>query len=495
MMTVNELIKNMPVRQLKGDPERLIRDIQYDSRKVEKDHAFVAIRGFQQDGHDFIPRAFENGARVFFIENGEPLPDSTFIYLDDTRRALVQIARIFFNYPDRKLKVIGVTGTTGKTTTAYLIFSILKSAGWNPGLMTTVASYNGKEWTPSERTTPEALDVHRNFQQMRSIRLKSAVMEVSSHALTLHRVEGIQFVAGVFTNLGRDHLDFHHDMENYFLAKRKLFEDFTENQRAILNLDDPYYERIRDFTRGEIFTFSMDKPAATVTYKSHQMTHEGLQATLSIPSGELRVESHLLGSYNLYNIMAATTTALSLGVNEDQVLEGIRNLKRVPGRCEHYQTPDGFSVYIDYAHTPESLQQILKTAWEIKPENLLVVFGAGGDRDRGKRPDMGKAADDYADKIFLTNDNPRSEHPEEIIDQIASGIHNRSKISVILDRKDAILEALHAAGSGDCVIIAGKGHETYQEIQDKRIPFDDHQVLETFYKENGWLYPEQDFLA
>jgi UDP-N-acetylmuramoyl-L-alanyl-D-glutamate--2,6-diaminopimelate ligase len=298
-------------------------------------------------------------------------------------------------------------------------------------------------------------------------------------------VDGIPFVAGIFTNLGRDHLDFHRTMEEYFKAKYKLFENFSEFQKAILNLDDPYSLRIMKSTSGEVFTYSLSDKSAMVHHLSHFMDAKGMQVKIAVPSGELDVQTSLLGEYNIYNIMAAVTTALSLGINENFIIDGINRVKNIPGRCERYHSSSGTSIYLDYAHTPDALKRILQAIWGTRPKNLIVVFGAGGARDKGKRPEMGKAAGEYADIIILTNDNPRNEDPDQIIADILAGITDRDKIRIIPDRKEAILTALQLAGSKDSVLIAGKGHENYQEIGERRIPFDDHKIIEEFLKTSG----------
>ncbi len=488
MMKLSEILKHLNVLSVVGDEDRFIRDIQYDSRRIEPEQAFVAMKGFETDGHRFIRQAYQKGARVFFVQDETNFPDATVVRLKNTRKSLAEISRIFFNEPDQKLKIVGITGTNGKTTTAYLLHSILNQAHWKPGLISTVQYYDGKSWEDAERTTPESLDIFRYFSRMVQAGLRSAVMEVSSHALSLHRVEGIHFAAGVFTNLGRDHLDFHKTMGRYFAAKRKLFEGFSENQKVVLNADDRRSKSIEKVTGGEIFTYSMNSPAATVKYLSHKVTREGMQLKVRVPSGDLLLSTSLLGSFNIYNILAATATAVSLGLQENFIADGIQNLRRVPGRCEIYRLPDSRTVYVDYAHTPQGLQNILKAVWETRPENLIVVFGAGGKRDRGKRPEMGKAAEDFADRIILTNDNPRDEDPSEIIDEIMNGIYHKEKVRIIPDRKAAIREALTGAGKRDAVVIAGKGHEKYQEINGKKYPFDDHQVVHDYFSEMGWPF-------
>jgi len=489
VIELKKILEKLEPLSVKGAVDHYIRDIQYDSRKVGEEEAFVAIKGFRTDGHQFIEQAYQNGARVFFVEKPVDIGDATIIQLQDTRLALARIARVFFGYPDRRLKIVGITGTNGKTTTAYLLSSILKEAHWCPGLISTIAYYDGKTFIPAERTTPESLDIYRLLYRMKNSGLKSVVMEVSSHALSLHRVEEIEFNVGVFTNLGRDHLDFHQTMEQYFLAKRQLFEGMTENQKAVLNLDDPYTSRIIDVTEAEVFTYSKNLAESTVGYVSHQVRPDGMVLMLRIPSGNLMLESNLIGEFNIYNIMAAVTTARALGVHDEFIARGVRNLKRIPGRCEYYPSPEGFGVYLDYAHTPDGLRNVLRAVWETHPKNLIVVFGAGGDRDKGKRPEMGRVAEDFADKIILTNDNPRSEDPDMIIEQIVAGVTEKDKVTKISGREEAIRFALNMAKKGDAVLIAGKGHERYQEIQGKRIPFDDHEVVANYFKEKGWPIP------
>ncbi|GAB4376884.1 MAG: UDP-N-acetylmuramoyl-L-alanyl-D-glutamate--2,6-diaminopimelate ligase [Calditrichia bacterium] len=488
MMKLEKLLEYLKPRSVTGSLDRFIRDLQYDSRKVEAEHAFIALRGFKTDGHQYVQEAYNRGARVFFLEEEQAVNDATVVCMADTREGMAKIARVFYNFPDHKLKIIGITGTNGKTTTAYLLHSILKFAHWQPGLISTIEYViRGKRFA-AERTTPESLDLMRLFYQMVQKGLKSVVMEVSSHALALKRVEGVPFLAGVFTNLGRDHLDFHGNLENYFLAKRKLFENFNEYQKVILNEDDPRSEDIQQVTKGEIFTYSMKNPRATVCYLSHEVLPGGMHLNLSTPLGNLKLTSTLIGMYNIYNIMAAVTTSIALGFDEKFILQGIRDLERIPGRCEYYPTPVRISIYVDYAHTPEGLQQILKAVWDTKPSRIIVVFGAGGDRDRGKRPQMGRAAEDFADLIFLTNDNPRSEEPEAIIAEIMAGIENTDKVVAIPDRREAILQALRQARTGDAVVIAGKGHEKFQEFKGVKYPFDDRAVIREFFEEKGWEF-------
>lgn len=482
MMSVEAVINKIPVISVKGKKSVFFSDIQYDSRCIKKDDAFVAIRGFNTDGHAFIQSAYNSGARVFFVEESIEIPDATVIRVSDTRQMLPNLSRLFFDFPDQKLKIVGITGTNGKTTTAYLLHSIFNEAHWKPGLITTIEYFDGTAFNRSERTTPESLDLLRLFRTMLDNGLKSAVIEVSSHALSLHRVDGIFFVAAVFTNLGRDHLDFHETIENYFLAKRQLFENFSEFQKVIVNLDDHHGKQILQKTKGEIFGYSMTDKNATVYYISHYSDTHGMQIRLGTPLGELNLQTKLIGEYNIYNIMAAATTAISLGINDNFIVEGIQNVTNIPGRCEKYLLQTGATVYLDYAHSPDALRKILYAIWSTHPKDLTVVFGAGGARDKGKRPEMGKAAEEYADKIILTNDNPRNEDPMDIINEILSGVSEKNQVRIIPDRREAILTALKESKSGDSILIAGKGHENYQEIKDQKLPFDDHQVIEEYLK-------------
>ncbi|RMF58500.1 MAG: UDP-N-acetylmuramoyl-L-alanyl-D-glutamate--2,6-diaminopimelate ligase [Calditrichaeota bacterium] len=485
MKRMSEILTEIPTLAVKGDLSMLIKDLHYDSRKITPGDAFVAIRGFQQDGHRFIEQAYEKGCRAFVVEDMVDLKDAVVVQVKDTRRWLPYLALNFFDRVAEHLNIIGITGTNGKTTTAYILHSILQKAGWKTGLITTVETRFGEEQFPSERTTPEAVDLHRLFSRMFRVGCKSVVMEVSSHALALHRVDGIPFRAAVFTNLGRDHLDFHHSMEEYFRAKLTLFQFLGQNDRAIVNLDDEYSERIIRVTDGDVLTYSMNQPTATVSLRKYQPLSEGMALEFNVPSGTLFCSTSLVGKFNIYNIMAAVTTALSLGISEEKITEGIEALERIPGRSEPYLSSRGFKIYIDYAHTPEGLQRMLEALLEFQPQRLIVVFGCGGDRDRDKRPMMGKIAEDYADIIILTNDNPRSEDPMAIIEDIKQGIYDQSRVTVIPDRREAILSALSMAQKNEIVLIAGKGHETYQEFKGRKIFFDDHQVVEGYLQQNG----------
>ncbi|RMH84621.1 MAG: UDP-N-acetylmuramoyl-L-alanyl-D-glutamate--2,6-diaminopimelate ligase [Calditrichaeota bacterium] len=477
MRRISDIIADLPVETVIGDPSTMVREMHYDSRKVQAGDLFVAIRGFEHDGHDYIRQAYERGCRAFVVEKIPPLSDAVIVQVKDTRRWMPFLARNFYYRITDELKIVGITGTNGKTTTAYLLHSILEAAHWKPGLITTVETVVGEERLPSIRTTPESLDLHRLFYRIYRQGGRSAVMEVSSHALALHRTDGIAFKAAVFTNLGHDHLDFHKTMENYFRAKKKLFDNLHENDRAIINLDDPYGRRLLETTEADVFTYSLNNPRATVWLKSYQMLSEGMSLTVNVPSGTLFCSTSLVGKFNIYNLLAAIATGLSLGLLEEFIVEGIESLSRIPGRCERFTSPKGFRVYVDYAHTPEALQRVLEALLEFHPRRLTVVFGCGGDRDREKRPEMGRIAEDYADRIILTNDNPRSEDPLQIIAHIQEGMYDRNKALVIPDRREAIQTAIGQAEKNEIVLIAGKGHEAYQEFADRVEHFDDRELV------------------
>jgi UDP-N-acetylmuramoyl-L-alanyl-D-glutamate--2,6-diaminopimelate ligase len=490
VMRLKDMLNRLEVLDIKGNPEREISGLQYDSRKVKAGEAFVAIKGFDQDGHQYISNAHASGARVFFVEDVVDVTDATVVRVENSRKVLPKISQIFYNYPDQNLKLIGITGTNGKTTVASILHSIFEEAKIKTGLLTTVESFDGFEWKAADRTTPESLDLYKSFYSMSQAKCKNAIMEVSSHALSLSRVDCIRFTSTVFTNLGRDHLDFHHSVEDYFLAKRKLFENLDREQIVVLNDDDPYSIRIKEITDGKIYSFSLNRPIGTVYCKEYNIDQQGMNIKIHTPVGELKIKTSLLGEFNIYNILAAVTVALAHEVDVRYVTQGIEKQKRIKGRCETYRSPTGFMVYLDYAHTPDALRKFLHAVLQTQPRQLIVVFGAGGDRDKGKRPLMGQAAENYADRIILTNDNPRFEEPAQIINDILGGITDKSKTLIIPDRQDAIQIALGMAVEGDIVVIAGKGHETYQEIAGNRIELDDRQEIRSFFKIQNWDFPD-----
>ena len=465
--------------------------VTHDSRAVTPGAIFVALRGLHVDGVTFAPQAIAAGAAAIVAERssigGSAMPADAlaetavpWMLVSDSRVALALLAAEFFAHPSRQLKVVGITGTNGKTTTSYLTAAIFEAAGIECGVMGTVMYRIGERVVGATRTTPEAPDVQSLLYQMVSEGCGACVMEVSSHALALHRVDGMRFAAGVFTNLTRDHLDFHTSMEDYFAAKRRLFEMLPDRAPAVINADDPRAAALVEVSRNPV-TYGIGKPA-DVTPGPLSFSLRGLEFEIRAPQGVVQVRSRLIGRPNVYNILAAVTTTLSLGVKVDAVEHGLEQLHGVPGRFEIVSTEgDDVTVVVDYAHTDDALRNLLETARPIAERKLITVFGAGGDRDRTKRPLMGMVAARLSDVVVITSDNPRSEDPVRIIEDVNRGAASETKqsgaeVMTVVDRREAIERAIARAGAGDVVLIAGKGHERYQEIDGRTLPFDDVAV-------------------
>jgi UDP-N-acetylmuramoyl-L-alanyl-D-glutamate--2,6-diaminopimelate ligase len=457
-----------------GAPAVDIAGLAYDNRTVGPRDLFFCVRGFSRDGHDFGPDAIARGAAALVVDHLLDL-DVPQVVVDDVRRAMAPTAAAFYGHPTATLDLVGVTGTNGKTTTAYLVRSLLEAAGRQTGLLGTVKSVIGGTEFEVQRTTPEAIDLQRSFREMLDGGDVACVMEVSSHALDLGRVDSSQFAAGVFTNLTQDHLDFHPTMEDYFQAKRKLFTEVGA-RRAIVNLDDPYGARLAaDPDIRDVVTFALDDAGADYRAVGLRTDLNGSSFTLHAPDGVEAVRSPLRGRFNVYNVIAAVAAARTLEVPFGSAIAAIQSAGQVPGRFETVDEGQPFAVVVDYAHTPDSLENVLLAARNLTHGRLLVVFGAGGDRDRSKRPLMGEIAARLADDVYVTSDNPRSEDPDAIIEEILIGIDRPVQRSV--DRRAAIDAAIAAAGAGDVVVIAGKGHEQGQEFADgHKIPFDDVTV-------------------
>ena len=481
--TLRSLTATPSAAELGVAAETRLSAIAYDSRRVVAGSVFVALKGLKADGTAFVEQAIARGATAIVSES--PKPDGIavpWIVVSDARLALALLADRFFDHPSRHMPVIGVTGTNGKTTTSYLLCSILDAAGLRAGMLGTVAYRIAGEDREASRTTPEAPDVQQLLNEMLQHGSKSAVMEVSSHALSLKRVDGMRFAAGVFTNLTRDHLDFHPDMEAYFAAKRRLFEMLPQGAPAVINVDDP---------KGAALVAIASRPVsyaitakADVTPRSIAMTLAGLQMEVATPGGVIPINARLVGRPNVYNILAATATASALGIANDAIANGVASLPGVPGRFEVVSQPDDdVTVVVDYAHTDDALRNLLETARPLTSQRIVTVFGCGGDRDRSKRPLMGMVAARLSDVVVITSDNPRSEEPKRIIEEIERGIPAGTQASTrgpqvesVVDRAAAIERAVSLAAKGDVVLIAGKGHEKYQQIGDRVLPFDDGEV-------------------
>jgi UDP-N-acetylmuramoyl-L-alanyl-D-glutamate--2,6-diaminopimelate ligase len=474
-------------RGVGGDPELPISGLAYDSRRVRPGYLFFCIPGTAKDGHDFAEQAVSDGAAALCVER--PLEiDVPQLLVSDVRRAMGRIAARFHGNPVEDLFVLGVTGTNGKTTTAFLLDSILRADGQKTGLIGTIETRIGDEVEPGVRTTPESLDLQALFAKMRDGGVGAVAMEVTSHALVLHRVEGAHFRAAGFTNLSQDHLDFHRGMEDYFEAKRKLFTDEL-TERGAVNVDDDYGRRLRERSDVPVIGFGLSDDAE-VRAEDVSFDPSGTSFRIRSPKGDLDVRTHLIGGFNVSNCLAAAAIALQAGIGLDSIERGLGALEAVPGRFESVDAGQPFSVVVDYAHTPDSLDNVLRAArGATRNGRVICVFGCGGDRDRGKRPLMGSVAARLADVVAVTSDNPRSEDPHAIIDQILEGVIaelSEGPHLVTADRAEAIHQAISLAREGDVVVIAGKGHETGQEFADRTIPFDDRLVAREALTGAGW---------
>jgi UDP-N-acetylmuramoyl-L-alanyl-D-glutamate--2,6-diaminopimelate ligase len=489
-MELGELLRaSGTAAELRGDGTVEIRDLAYDSRRVGEGTLFFCFAGERTDGHDFAATAVEAGASALVVERPLEL-DVPQAQVEDARAAMAPIAASFNGDPTAELGVVGITGTNGKTTTAFLVRHLLESAGHRCGLLGTVQQVVGGRIEDVERTTPEAIDLQRTFDRMLSSGDEYCAMEVSSHALVLHRADAIHFAAKVFTNLSQDHLDFHADMEDYFEAKRLLFsgEGGTpilelEGGISVINLDDPYGRRLaEDLSRGEggdCIGYSAAGAEADLSAHDVAFDASGSRFICATPEGELDVRIPLPGDFNVANALAALSVAHAIGLDLSAAAAALSSAGQVPGRFESIDEGQPFAVVVDYAHTPDSLENVLKAARRVTRGRLISVFGCGGDRDRDKRPLMGRAGAELSDIAVITSDNPRSEDPRAIIEQIEAGIDESAPADVVVeqDRRAAIALALGRAGDGDTVVIAGKGHEQGQEFEGgRKIPFDDRDV-------------------
>jgi UDP-N-acetylmuramoyl-L-alanyl-D-glutamate--2,6-diaminopimelate ligase len=469
-MRLGELMPGVPP----GARDIEVSGLAYDNRVVTPGTLFFCVPGFTRDGHEFAPDAIARGAVALVVQRPLSLgvPE---LQVDDVRAAMAPAAASFYGDPTAALEVVGITGTNGKTTTAFLVRALLEAGGRQTGLLGTVKSVVGGAEHEVERTTPEAIDLQRTFRQMLDEGDRACAMEVSSHALELHRADAIHFAAAIFTNMSRDHLDFHPTMEDYFLAKRRLFTE-ADTRSAVINVDDPYGARLAQELERTV-TFGLDGDAV---YRATdvQTGLDGSSFTVNGPDGAIELRSPLRGTFNVYNVLGAFATARTLGIQANAAAAAIETAGQVPGRFQTIDEGQGFAVLVDYAHTPDSLENVLTAARALTAGRVHVVFGAGGDRDTGKRPLMGEIASRLADRVIVTSDNPRSERPEAIIDQILVGIRPaHPDVEHNPDRREAIATAIHTAAPGDVVVIAGKGHEQGQEFEGgRKLPFDDATV-------------------
>jgi len=477
---LDDVLAGIPVVARSGPGGAAVSGLAYHSKSVRTGFLFAALRGAARNGMDFVGEAVANGASA--VLSGWPKPaavDVPWIQVSDAREALALAAANFYGHPGDRMKVVGVTGTKGKTTTTFVLEAILKAAGASPGLIGTI-EYRRPGWkVAAPRTTPESSDLQALMREFLDAGVSHCVMEVSSHALEQKRVWGVSFDVAVFTNLSGEHLDYHPSMEAYFEAKKKLFFLDPKRNAAVVNADDPWGQKLVAELPMATVTFGLE-PAAIVRALKYVPSEEGIDAQVAYPGGVMRIRSGLVGRHNLYNLLAAIGAALTLNVAPDEIVKGVAGLEGVPGRFERVPNRRGLRIVVDYAHTDTALESLLMTARELKPRRVVLVFGAGGDRDRDKRERMGRVAARLADWTVLTSDNPRTEDPEAIIAAIAGGFDKEAVRSyeVEPDRRKAIARALAAANKGDIVLIAGKGHEDYQIFKDRTVPFSDVAVVE-----------------
>ncbi len=466
-MQLDELLCSIESEQY-NMRETEVMSLEFDSRKVKQGALFVALSGEQFDGHDFIRDAVKMGAVAVVTEKKMPI-EIPQVVVDNTRTTMGRLAKRFYgNFDD--IHLIGITGTNGKTTTSFIIRSILETAGMHPGLIGTIY-YIGKTRVKAERTTPESLDLFRLLSRFRKEDAKAVVMEVSSHALSLGRVNDLQFQTVIFTNLSQDHLDFHKTMDNYKAAKMRIFSLLDENGVAIFNVDDAMKRSIESMHLKNTITYGL-KNRGDIWANIISDSIDGIQAQIVYKNRKYNINSCLIGDFNIYNILAAFAAGVAIGIDTDVIITGIEKLRGVKGRVERVLD----NVFVDFAHTPSALENVLKSLRQYVPRKLLVVFGCGGDRDRAKRPKMGAVASQFADFIIITSDNPRSEPPEQIIEDIERGV-TTNHYKVLEDRREAIRYALAVKKENDVLLVAGKGHEEYQTIGGKNLEFSDAEVI------------------
>jgi len=498
-MQLAQLITALHSKKVKGTTLINIKHLSHNSKSAGQDGLFVALKGSHSNGHDFVAEAIASGARAVIVEEDtEAGAGVTVIKVPDTRIALALVADCFYEHPSEQLTVIGVTGTNGKTTTTYLIESILKEAGYRPGVIGTVEYRFGEHHRPAPNTTPNPLDLQAIIREMVEAHVTHLIIEVSSHALEQHRVEALNFDVAVFTNLSAEHLDYHGTMENYARAKELLFSYYLNQSRkektyALINYDDALGKSLCTITHAQLLRYGI-KEGIEIRMKGMTLNHDGLSLQVITPQGEIELHSALIGSFNSANILAALGVALTQHIPLATIKRGIASLQHIPGRLERVPNSKGLTILIDYAHTSDALVQVLNTLRDLKPKRLITVFGCGGDRDTTKRGPMGKEATRRSDIAIITSDNPRTEDPLDIIKQIEAGIdkaaiatlrqlelagteHNHPGYAIIPDRREAIRAAVSLTKPGDILLIAGKGHEDYQIIGNQKYHFSDREEV------------------
>ena len=495
-MRLDYLLNGQPIVEQHGNKDCEIKGLTSDSREVKKDYLFVAVKGSSQDGHKYLSDAVHRGACALVVENvANVFPNVPIVRVPDTRAALSDLASRFYNYPSKDMNLIGITGTNGKTTTSYILESILKEGGRNVGVIGTINyRYKGKSFQTS-LTTPESNDLMKILGEMRDAGVTDIILEVSSHSLEQGRVRGLNWSRALFTNFSRDHLDYHLTMEEYFKAKSLLFASLREEEgqaKTIINMDDPKGRELQRITKASTVSYGLGDNCSVRATDIHSSV-EGLHFRMTMPAGDTPITSTLFGQMNVYNILAAAAVAFSLDIDLNTISRGIQRLAFVPGRLQHVENKQGLSIFVDYAHSTDALKKVLQTVRQLTKGRLITVFGCGGDRDKGKRPDMGRVAGMYSDYAIITSDNPRGESPEKIADEIEAGMKesglkrvtfnfslNAKGYEIILDRRKAIHAAVKIANKegGDIILIAGKGHEQYQITGNGKRYFNDIEEVE-----------------
>ncbi len=487
-MHLRELFETIDLKGFHGENVE-VKGISHNSKDVSSGDLFVAVKGMRHDGHSFIDEAKRRGAVAFLVDHiVDGLEGLNYGIVENTREVLGVVASRFYGNPSQSMTVIGITGTNGKTTTMYLLESILKASGKEVGVIGTIGAMYGDRVINTSHTTPDSIELQRILRGMVDHGVSYCVMEVSSHSISMKRLVGCSFKAGVYTNISQDHLDFHGDMDGYFDTKASFFTNLIEGRHrrgfSVVNVDDPMGDRLLKRLKRRVITYGISDGA--ITPQECTLSAEGIEGRLNTPQGELRFRSSLIGEFNLYNIMAAVATAIGLGIPLYEIGGGIEALKGVRGRMEIVHVDDGPDVVIDYAHTPSALEKVLDALRPLRRGKIITVFGCGGDRDRGKRPLMGRIATEASDMVVLTSDNPRSEDPLEIIKDIEKGIEDGCEYIVEVDRREAIKKAIGLGRDGDIVLLAGKGHEDYQIIGDDVIHFSDmEEVQRLLYIKRG----------
>ena len=494
-MKIREILEKIDIKEMNGNPDIEIKGISSDSRKADEGYLFCAVRGDNTDGHKYLDSAISNGATSVLVED---MPEKTstnvtYVVVENTMEATPVAAANFYGNPTKKIRLIGITGTNGKSTTSYILDSIWKEKGCKSGLIGTIEISYGDVNMSSSMTTPDCIELTELLSDMNKKNIDTVSMEVSSHALDRNRADGCEFDAAVFTNLTQDHLDYHGSIENYYESKKKLFTNLLEKSEkpgkvAVINSDDPYGARLADEVKCRTLTYSLKSERSDIYPDSFELSAAGIVAVIVTPEGKVNISSKLIGEHNLYNILASIGTAVGLGTPLETIEAALSNNINVPGRLERVENEDGIDVLVDYAHTHDALENVLSALTPLKKGKIITVFGCGGDRDIGKRPKMGKVSATYSDFVIVTSDNPRSEDPDAIIGEIEGGIKSagfdETIYKKITDRKEAIEYALGMAGRGDIVLLAGKGHEDYQIIGSRRIDFDDRVIASDYFKNN-----------